>query len=85
MRFYATKIGMNKAYISASLVPKQLTEDQKPSRVIIAKIRFNHDKNKFLNCIVTGDEMLLIVLNHKSSDKAKETSCFCWQGYAGCF
>ena len=41
-------------------LPKQLTEDQKPSRVFIAKENlghFNHSENKFLNCVVTGDEM----------------------------
>ena len=41
-------------------MPKQLTEDQKASRVTIAKEHlgcFNNDENKFLNCIVTGDEM----------------------------
>ena len=40
---------------------KQLAEDLKAARVTIAKEhlgRFNHDdENKFLNCIVTGDEM----------------------------
>ena len=49
---------MNK--VSARWVPKQLTEDQKASRVIIAKEYlglFNNNKNNFLNCIVTGDEM----------------------------
>ena len=41
--------------------PKQLIEDQKASRVTIAKEdlgRFDHDKNKFLDCIIiTEDEM----------------------------
>ena len=39
---------------------KQLTEDLKAPRVTIAKEHlghFNHDENKFLKCIVTGDEM----------------------------
>ena len=51
-------VGMSK--VSARWVPKQLTEDQKASRVTIAKNIwgcFNHDENKFLNCIVTGDKM----------------------------
>ena len=46
--------------VHAWQVPKQLTEDQKASRVTIAKEhfgRFNHDENKFLSCIVTGDEI----------------------------
>ena len=46
--------------ISARWVPKQLTVDQNASRVTIAKEhlgRFSHDESKFLNCIVTGDEM----------------------------
>ena len=51
------KIGISK--VCARWVPKQLTEDQNVSRVTIAKEhlgRFNHDENKFVNCIVTGDE-----------------------------
>ena len=46
--------------VSARWVPKQLTEDQKTSRLTIAKEHwghFNHDENNFFNCIVTGDEM----------------------------
>ena len=41
-------------------VPRQLTEDQKASRVTLVKEHlghFNHDENVFLNCIVTGDEI----------------------------
>ena len=52
------KIGVSKT--SAKWVLQQLTEDQKSSRVTIAKEHlghFNHDENKFLNCFVTGDEM----------------------------
>ena len=44
--------------VSARWVPKQLPEVQKASRVTIAKEHlrcFNHDENKVLNCIVTGD------------------------------
>ena len=40
-------------------MPNKLPEDQQASRVTIAKERlgrFNHDENKFLNC-VTDDEM----------------------------
>ena len=60
-----TKIGMSK--VSARWVPKQLkqlTEDKK--------------KNKFLNCIVTGDEMWVHYAEpkNKSSVKAVETSWF---------
>ena len=46
--------------VSARWAPKQLTEDQKASRVTIAKEllgHFNHDENKFLNCIITMNEM----------------------------
>ena len=51
------KICMNK--VSARWVPKQLTEDQKASRMIIAKeyLGLFNNKNNFLNCIVTGDKM----------------------------
>ena len=51
-------IGMSK--VSARWVPKKLPADQKKSRVTIAKEHlrcFNHDENKVLNCIVTGDEL----------------------------
>ena len=56
-----TKICMSK--VSARWVPKQLTEDQNAFRGFIAKQyleRFNHDDNKFLNSIVTGDEIWVI-------------------------
>ena len=54
------KISMSK--VRAKWVLKQLTEDQRASRVTITKENFghfNHDENKCLNCtcIVTGDEM----------------------------
>ena len=47
--------------VNASRVPKQLTEDQKTSKVTLAKEhlgRFNHDGNtcKYLNCIATRDK-----------------------------
>ena len=45
---------------NARWVLKQLTEDQKASRMTTAKEhlgRFNHDENKVLNCIFTGDVM----------------------------
>ena len=63
-RFYTHKkkkqLGMSKE--SARWVPNQLTEDQKASRVTIAKEHlrhFNHDENKFLNWFVTRDEISL--------------------------
>ena len=52
------KLVMSKA--SDGWMLKQLTEDQKAFRVTIAKeiwSIFVHDENKFLNCIVTADEM----------------------------
>ena len=51
--------------------------------------RFNHDENRFLNCIVTGDEMWV---HYAETVKEVETSgspplkkfavSVCWQGFA---
>ena len=86
--------------VHARWLPKQLTEDQKTSRMTIVKEylgHFNHDENKFLNCIVTGYEMWDHYAEPETKTvKAVETSCFpysqevqavsiLWQGYAGCF
>ena len=51
-------LGMSK--VSARWVPRQLSADQKATRVINAKehlSRFNREGDKFLNRIITGDEM----------------------------
>ena len=55
IRFYTSKIGMSK--VSVRLVPKQLTEDQKASRLSITKEhlrRFNHDESKDLTLSTLG-------------------------------
>ena len=55
------KLGMSK--VSARWVPKWLTEDQKASRVTIAKEHLgclNHDENKFLNVNVTVKELIVL-------------------------
>ena len=51
-------VGMSK--VNSGWVPKQLTENQKTSKVTIVKEhsgRFNHDRNRFSNSIVNRDEM----------------------------
>ena len=55
---------LGKSKVSARWVPKQLTEDQNASRMTIGKEHlghFNHKENKFLNSIVTGDEVGFIM------------------------
>ena len=67
------KIGMSK--INAKWVPKQLTKDKKASRMIIAKEHlkhFNNDKNKFLNCIVTGNEMWVHYAEPETKAQSKQ-------------
>ena len=54
--------------VSTRWVLKQLTEDQKVSRVTTVKEHlgcFNHDENKLLNGIVTRNEMWFMMLNLK--------------------
>ena len=58
------KIGMSK--VSARWEPKYLTEDQKASRVTIAKEHlrhFNHDENKFLTILSLEMKCWFILLN----------------------
>ena len=65
------KLGMSKA----SWVPKQLTEDQKASRVTIAKGdlgRFKQDDNKYLNCTVTGDKMRVQYAEPKTKAQSEQ-------------
>ena len=65
------KLGISK--VNARWVPKQLIEDQKASRVTIAKGhlgRFNQDDNNYLNCTVTGDKMWV----HYAEPKTKAQS-----------
>ena len=65
------KIGVSK--VSARWMPKELTEYQKASRLTIAKEhlgQFNHDENKILNTIVTGNEMW----NHYAEPETKAQS-----------
>ena len=67
------KIGMSK--VSAKLAPKQLTEDQKTSWETIAKVHlgcYNHDGNKFLNCIVTADEMWVHYTEPETKAQSKQ-------------
>ena len=61
--------------VSARWVPKQLTEDQKASRVIIAKEHlghFNHDESKFLNCTVTGDKIWVNYAQPETKAQSKQ-------------
>ena len=61
--------------VSARWVPKQLTEDEQASRVTLAKEhlgRLNYDENKFLNFIVTGDEMLVHYFHLKIKAHSKQ-------------
>ena len=56
-------------------MPKQLTEDQKASRVTIVKEHlgiFNNDENKFLNSIVTGDEMWIHYAEPETKAQSKQ-------------
>ena len=53
--------------VSTRWVLQQQTEHQNASRMTIVKEHlgcFNHDENKFLNCIVTGDEMWVELYCH---------------------
>ena len=61
--------------VSAMWVPKQLTEDQKTSRVTIATEHlgpFIHDENKVLNCIVTRDEMWVHYVDSETKPLSKQ-------------
>ena len=61
--------------VSARWMPKQLTEDQKASRATLAKEQlghFNHDKNNFLNSIITGDEMWLHYTEPETKAQSKQ-------------
>ena len=66
------KIGMRK--VSDGWVTKQLTEDQKASRVTVAKEhlrRINSNENMFLNCIFTSGEMWVPLRKHAYSNILK--------------
>jgi histone-lysine N-methyltransferase SETMAR len=59
--------------VSARWVPRQLSADQKATRVTNAKehlSRFNRERDKFLNRIITGDEMWV----HYSEPETKAQS-----------
>ena len=58
---------------------KQLTEEQKASRVIIAKEhsgRFNHNENKVLNCVLTEDKMWVHYAEPETNKRQKD---FLWK------
>ena len=61
--------------VSARWVSKQLTEDQKASRLTIAKEHLGHlnqDECIFFNCIVTGDEMWLHYADPETKAQSKQ-------------
>ena len=71
--FYTKKVGLS--MVSTKLVQKQPREDQKASRMTIAKEQlapFSYDENKFLNCIVTGDKMWVHYSEHAIKAQSKQ-------------
>ena len=56
-------------------LPKQLTEDQKASRMTLSKERlgrFNHNGYTSLNCIATGDEMCIHYAERETKAQSKK-------------
>ena len=61
--------------VNARWVPKQLTEDQKASRMTLAKehlAHFNHDENKFLKDFVIGDEIWVHYAEPETKAQSKQ-------------